>query len=706
MNVPKPQAAPRCQRTTNLKRLASPSPYHAMVQRYVDGGFQPRPVKPGDKSCKFKGWHEDVPTLTVPRGNYGIGLRLGTAFPDGSYLTAIDADRDEYVRLTRALVSPVSARFGSKGIAIFARLTNECSKFDLKLFDGSRAGEFLGTTSLCVVPPTIHPDTGKPYFWTDAPLLETDWEALPVVDPALIKMVFASEQLSILMGGQLTHDAMVKFVGELAQLTDDFGYIERVVSACFPDDYTGNSLKELPGLLRDTAKKFESGKWVRKRAYVGGFPDLAKDGKPRASLPNTKKAIELLGVECRYDLFKLQYSINGHNLDSYMTEAISDPALLRLREMIYDNYGFDPNTEIVHTAVQTLANHHRFHPVLDYLNSLVWDKQPRLDQWLVNYAGAEDTPYIKAVGSIVLIAAVRRVRQPGVKFDEWLVLEGEQGSSKSQALRILAVQPEWFTDQKVIGLSGRDSIEQFSGKWIIEAGELHGMRNSDIESIKAFMSRDTDRGRMAYARTVTESKRQCVIIGTTNSENYLRDLTGNRRFWPVVTGTFDLETLRRDRDQLWAEAAARETIGESIRLPEALWPAAAAEQQRRVIHNPFTSILEEVLREPDEPIRDKVTNKITGTKIGGPMTGIITMEGLWTIVDVRPAQRSQTYVENLSAAMKELGWTRTRRRVDGKRSYSYQRGDDPRHIKVYAGTDGIPPMAKYDGETPEETITY
>jgi hypothetical protein len=452
------------------------------------------------------------------------------------------------------------------------------------------------------------------------------------------------------------------------------------------DAYEAAAIDQVMGTTSNDQVSPES----KEIAKHGRFPDKTKDGKPRATLPNTKKAIELLGIECRYDLFKLQYSINGEALDAYMTATVDDPALLRLREMVHERFGFDPTTDTVHTAVQTLANHHRHHPVRDYLDSLQWDGEPRLDLWLTSYAGVEDTPFVRAVGSLTLIAAVRRVRQPGIKFDEWLVLQGEQGNAKSQALQILAVKPEWFSDQRVIGLSGRDAIEALSGRWIIEAAELHGMRNSDVEALKAFQSRDTDRGRLAYARTPIEAKRQCVIIGTTNSDTFLRDLTGNRRWWPVTTGTFDLEALKGDRDQIWAEAAAREGKGESIRLPEALWPAAAEQQQARVIDNPFTTTLEERLREPCHPIYDE----------NAPMTGIITSESLWVLLEIRPGQRSQHHNENLGAAMKELGWKKTRRRVAGRVAHVYQRGDDDRHITAYPGIDGGPPYAGYDATIP------
>jgi predicted P-loop ATPase len=126
---------------------------------------------------------------------------------------------------------------------------------------------------------------------------------------------------------------------------------------------------------------------------------------------------------------------------------------------------------------------------------------------------------------------------------------GPIGTNKSQALQTLAVRPEWFSDNLPLGLPAKKTIEALSGLWIVEISELQGIRKSDIDKVKAFASRGTDRARMAYDRTVTEARRQCIIIGTTNSEQYLRDLTGNRRFWPVRVVQFNLEALERDRDQ-------------------------------------------------------------------------------------------------------------------------------------------------------------
>src|SRR5262249_47016077 len=212
-----------------------------------------------------------------------------------------------------------------------------------------------------------------------------------------------------------------------------------------------------------------------------------------------------------------------------------------------------------------------FHPVRDYLDGLQWDGVPRIDRWLITYAGAEDSKYTRAVSALFLIAGVRRVRQPCCKFDEMMILEQPtQGTEKSSALAVLAVREEWFTDDLPLNVEGKRVIEALRGKWIVEAAELSGMKKADIAHLNALLSRRRDTARMAYGRLPLEMPRQCIIAGTTNKSEYLRDTTGNRRYWPVLIVQFDLAALRRDLDQLWAEAAVREAKGESIRLAREL----------------------------------------------------------------------------------------------------------------------------------------
>ena len=230
---------------------------------------------------------------------------------------------------------------------------------------------------------------------------------------------------------------------------------------------------------------------------------------------------------------------------------------------------FRPPRELFDAVVKDMGWKNTYHPVLDYLDGLTWDGVGRLDTWLVAYGGAEDNNYVRAVAPLVLMAAVRRVRQPGCKFDELLVLESEQGTLKSSALRTLCPNDDWFSDDLPLGVDSKQVIERTAGKWLIEASDLHGHRKGGPEQVKSFLSRQTDGPvRLAYARLPTEVKRQFVVVGTTNERSgYLNDSTGGRRFWPVSVKRFDLAKLRHGRDQLWAEAAVREAEkGASIRL--------------------------------------------------------------------------------------------------------------------------------------------
>ena len=176
------------------------------------------------------------------------------------------------------------------------------------------------------------------------------------------------------------------------------------------------------------------------------FPDLTKNGRPRPTLLNTKIALSLLGIECRHNLFSLCYEVGGHIINEFAGE-IHDPAIHELRSLIRDGFWFEPGKQMVLDAVHTLANQHRYHPVRDYLNSLQWDGVPRIDKWAITYCGAEEDEFNCTVGGIALVACVRRVRQPGVKFDEMVVFESPEGKDKSSMLQALAVKPEWFSDQ-------------------------------------------------------------------------------------------------------------------------------------------------------------------------------------------------------------------------------------------------------------------
>jgi predicted P-loop ATPase len=304
---------------------------------------------------------------------------------------------------------------------------------------------------------------------------------------------------------------------------------------------------------------------------------------------------------------------------------------------------------------------------------LQWDGVLRIDKWLITYAGAEDNKYIRAVGALYLTAGVRRVRVPGCKYDEMLILEQpQQGTDKSSALAVLAVREEWFTDDLPLNVEGKRVIEALRGKWIVEAAELSGMKKADVGHLNALLSRQIDRARMAFGRLPIEVPRQCILTGTTNKSEYLRDTTGNRRFWPVLIVQFNLEALRRDRDQLWAEAAAREAKGESIRLPRELWPEAAKEQRQRLTDDPFVAVLAEHL---------------------GHREGKIKAVHVWEILNLRGAQLTQDVFQRTAEAMKRIGWKRPNKagvaHFDGQLMAAYVRGNRRKVIAVVRDNYGL-----------------
>lgn len=319
------------------------------------------------------------------------------------------------------------------------------------------------------------------------------------------------------------------------------------------------------------------------------FPDLDRLGRPRATCRNTRTAINLLGINCCNDAFHGRMTIGGQAIGQWAGE-LTDDSVHMLRIVISQVYGFDPGTEACHDAAIQECLQHSFDPVLDYLDRVQWDGVPRLATWTTRYLGAEDTAIHRATAGLTLVAAVRRARQPGVKFDHILTLIGEEGRRKSSAIELMAGR-ENFSDQSILTMDDRGQMEAVQGVWIYELADLVGLSRVESERTKAFASRAIDRARPAYGRRKIERKRRCIFVATTNHETFLKSQTGNRRFWPVAVGRVDIEGLARDRDQIWAEAAAVERTGLSLELPERLWKEAALLQDARREDDPWEEIL-------------------------------------------------------------------------------------------------------------------
>ena len=248
-------------------------------------------------------------------------------------------------------------------------------------------------------------------------------------------------------------------------------------------------------------------------------------------------------------------------------------------------------------AVNVVAAENKYHPVRDYLDSCTWDDVPRVETLLVDYLGAEDNAYTRAVTRKALVAAVARIYHPGCKFDYMLTIRGQQGLGKSALIAKLG--GKWFSDSFTT-LQGKDAYEQVQGVWIMEVGELAGMRKAEAETIKLYISKQVDRFRPAYGRRLQEFPRQCIFIGTTNETQFLRDTTGNRRFWVVDTPNTPEKDMWKEMtpemvQQIWAEAVVIYKAGEELYLPRKLEAVAREVQEAYEEENPRAGIIADYL---------------------------------------------------------------------------------------------------------------
>jgi putative DNA primase/helicase len=325
----------------------------------------------------------------------------------------------------------------------------------------------------------------------------------------------------------------------------------------------------------------------------------------------------------------------------------------RLRIWFSDNYAFTPKNADAHGAVVVAAERNRFHPVREYLASLQWDGVPRVENWLSVYLGAESTRYHRLVARMFLISAIARVMQPPVKVDSVLILEGLQGLGKSTCISILA--GAWFTDTPIV-LGDKDGFQQMQGSWVIELAELDSLNKAESTRAKQFFGSKEDRYRPSYGRMVQCFPRQCVFVGSTNQESYLRDATGNRRYWPVMCNKVEKDLLAQDRDQLWAEAFHMYRSG----IP--WWPQESDKhlfeesQEQRFESDVWEDLIYEWLR------TSTTADTVTAAEI---MSGALSMD---------PAHMKPPEQKRVGQIMAHLGWRKTRPRDrDGKRVTGYER---------------------------------
>lgn len=289
--------------------------------------------------------------------------------------------------------------------------------------------------------------------------------------------------------------------------------------------------------------------------------DVDKGGKIRKTLHNCVEYLRTLPELQK--LFRYNTFTEGLEIDanapwfsqrSGKNPNVTDEDIVLLKFFLSKTTSIEFSQDLLMEAIIVMAYRRHYHPIRNYLNSLTWDGQKRLDTWLSEYGGAIDNAYTRAVGRKTLCAAVRRVFEPGCKWDHVLILEGPQGIGKSTFCRILGRM--WSGDMN-LDPHQKDSVHMMLGKWIIELSEMVALRWSEASALKSFITRERDTVRLSYARHAKDYPRQSIFIGTVNPDHvgYLSDMTGNRRFWIVnLPKKMQLRAFEDNCDQLWAEA--------------------------------------------------------------------------------------------------------------------------------------------------------
>lgn len=370
--------------------------------------------------------------------------------------------------------------------------------------------------------------------------------------------------------------------------------------------------------MMDLIKKDDAVKVTAVSERVGAVEDFAlelnqdwmkelsldKSGKVSPTIANVELILENdpnLSGRCAFDLLRMApaklkpFQWDGENFRQW-----TDNDDAQIKKYLEKGYGVSSGVKIM-DALTIVQHNHSFHPIRDYLNPLVWDGIPRVETLLIDYVGADDTEMTRVFTKKALTAAVARVMEPGCKWDYMPLLIGEQGAGKSNFLSLVF---KGYSSDTLVSIGGKEGYEALDGVWCVEMSEMAAAKKADIEAMKQYVSKCSDRYRKAYDRRVGEYPRQCVFFGTTNDRDCLKDYTGNRRFWPIMCARsrrkYDPYVSFTDdiRDQVWAEAVQCYKDGENLFLTDEQEAKARALQNDHTLFPDRWSDYENFLETP------------------------------------------------------------------------------------------------------------
>lgn len=354
------------------------------------------------------------------------------------------------------------------------------------------------------------------------------------------------------------------------------------------------------------------------------------------------------------------------------SKHIEDENIIDLKYYISSIMGEEFNKNLIEEALIVVSRRYAYNPLMKYLKNLQWDGKPRLDTWLIDYLGAEDNEYVRKVGKKILCGAISRAYEPGSKFDYMLILEGSQGIKKSTLLETLC--GEWYIDTDLSSADNRkDLVDTLRSGWIVEIGDMSGFNKADIRNVKAFITRKVDMVRLPYGRRVKAFPKKCILIGThnpTGDNEYLRDDSGNRRFWPIECSKADCIGIKANRDQIFAEAIVKYKEGEKLFLDEQKDKKAldilCSLHSSRESSNPIKEIISNYVK-----IRDSVTSAdiiTNGLKMNISSSNAIAIKGKQTLIGIWMRKNGwvkhgdtyykseKVYLEYVEKEQKEIQW--------------------------------------------------
>lgn len=401
-----------------------------------------------------------------------------------------------------------------------------------------------------------------------------------------------------------------------------------------------------------------------------------KNGNIKSTLPNLliifKYDPNLQGIA--YNKLTDRIEVRGKLLWEHSSKEWRDADDAQLMSYINMNYGpFSAN--MCNIALTKIADDRSFHPIREYIEALpTWDGVARVETLLIDYLGAEDNKFVRAVTRKTLCAAICRALHPGCKFDYVLVLVGPQGVGKSTLIARLG--GEWFSDSLTFNdLRDKTAAEKLQGTWICELGELAGMKKAEVETIRSFISRQDDQYRAAFAKRPTSHPRNCIFIGTTNAETgFLRDTTGNRRFWPVATpgdsGKRSGDLSDDEIQQIWAEALEYVNQEEKLYLDKDLESKAEEAQRGAMEYDDREGIVQEYLETPlpdnwgtmNIANRLKYLNPLTRWNGKNRRTTVCNME-VWCECFARQQENiKNSDSREITAILTKLGWEKSKKK--------------------------------------------